>query len=492
MIARILTVNSLLLLVLFIAIKNFQLIGTDDSGLYLSLIYHFGKNFDFNFDFYCGINYLANHFSPFWTLFSPFSKIIDNPLTLYYLIAFAGYFAFIGTASTLYFRGRENIEKTEIAVFFFVFFSSVTVLFQFSLNYNGIHDVLFAMPFLLLSYYNIFVTNDYKKAIIFFLPTLLIKEEFFLIAIFFFAALSIVSKRAVYLLGSVAFTLLFYALYFKYMRNLYSGESVANLGNIYGYIFESKSIQELLVAIIKNNDFIKEPFLLFSFMIPFVFLIDFKRVSVRDFFGVLFLVAPTMGYCFLASGTRLSNFLFDHYGFPLLPVIFIMILKYGKVNKRNILYFLAVNYVLMAFIISQKQPWQYKYYQDEAEMLTKIVPMIPRDEDIRIATDDRSGVYFANRRLMGIGMCQDIAPTYIVLNSRYNYSAMNLNRSNIQSNNKTSTSQYVTTIIKDEYSLVYAKYPFLVFSKNTKGDVSISEDELMRWDQKTIESNTWF
>lgn len=487
------SIHSLLFVGLTLILKPFQLLGTDDSGLYLSLIYQFYREWNFESSYYCGVSYLANHFSPFWAIFALFIPLISSPIELYYLVSYLGFTLLSSTFAFLYFSTRVRFSLAESAFIFLLVFSSVTVLFQYSLNFNGIHDVVFAASFLMISYYFLIIKDDYFKSLLFFLPTLLIKEEFFLIGFFYALAVYVKSRKVTWFSVGFLFLFCFYLVHFIYMKSQYDGDEIVNLGYLYNYLFELKSLAYVPDAIINNNNIPRELFLIATFFIPFVLLIDFKKIETKDILVFLFIVLPTVGYCFLAAGTRLSNFLFDHYGFPILPLIAVFVIKYGLFSHKRVLLYVLVNALLAVFIVSQKQPWQYKYYQDEDKLVNKIIPLIGEDKDMVIATDERTGIYFADRKLAAPNMCKNQKPEYVVLNTRYLYSAMNISRSSLLDGKHISTYDYLQEIGLDRYSLIYQEYPFLLFQQSGIGTgVRLNGSELDLWDRRTEESNKWF
>ena len=77
-----------------------------------------------------------------------------------------------------------------------------------------------------------------------------------------------------------------------------------------------------------------------------------------------------------------------------------------------------------------KEPWQYKYYQDESQLENQIKPLMTLNYDDYILVDDRTGLYFANHQINFPKFIKDktLDPKYIVLNLRYIFYTNNIKR----------------------------------------------------------------
>ncbi len=494
--------KTLLFTILFFIISsifvNFQLLGATDNGWYLNLIYNFYDVKTFDVSFSGGYNYLGIHFSPFWVLFSPFVYFFNSPIYLLYFINFLGYmFWFLTSLYILEKSLKKELTLKEQTYFFIMFFASITVLFNYFLNYNGIHEVLFAMPFLILSYYFLLIKQEYKKAFLWYLPTLMIKEEFWLLLIFFNLAIFISSREKRYIFYSFISAILFYILYFKIMKSLHTDENTGILSGHYSYIFEAKSISELIDSIFNLPLMKQRLFLIFSFFVPFIFLIDLKKIVIKDILIFIFLIMPTMGYCFLSKQTPMTYWLFEHYSLPILPVMFIAIMKYPRITKIRVFSYLMINAIFILIVLFFKQPWQYKYYQDEVQLKEKVLKKLDLNYDDFILSEDRTGLYFSNYQVDYVGLINiknniNKKAKYIIFNTRYSYSVQNLK---LATSIKDITSfEYIDTFNDNlqNYGILYLNYPFIIFSKDKESNLSYNKELLNSWDKKTIESNRWF
>ena len=81
-------------------------------------------------------------------------------------------------------------------------------------------------------------------------------------------------------------------------------------------------------------------------------------------------------------------------------------------------------------IFSFKEPWQYKYYQDESQLENKIKKLMILNYDDHILADDRTGLYFANNQINFLKFINDKTrePKYIILNLRYIFYTNNIKR----------------------------------------------------------------
>ncbi len=494
----------LIFIILFFTLSllliQFQLNGLTDNGWYLNLIANFlnFKNSYISID--GGYNYLGAHFSPFWIIFSPFLYFIESPIKLLYFINYLGYmFWFLASLIIVENKMQKKFSIKEQIYFFILFFSSITVLFNYFFNYNGIHEVLFATPFLTLSYYFLFIKQEYNKALLWYLPTLLIKEEFWLLLIFFNIALFISSKDKKYILYSLISAILFYILYFKLMKILYGEEDSGLLSGHYSYIFEAKSIDELFNSIINLSLMKQRIALMFSFFIPFIFLINFKNITIKDILILIFLIIPTMGYCFLSKQTPMTYWLYEHYSLPILPAIFIAIIKYPKITKLRLFGYLIANLILVLIVLYNKQPWQYKYFQDEKQLLNTIKPILELKHSDFILSEDRTGIYFSNYQVDyvdNINFRNNVnkQAKYLIFNTRYSYSAQNLKLAKPQIS--LSTFDYINNFQNNlsNYGIIYLNYPFIVYAKDKdiESNLSYTKEMLDEWDKQTIEANNWF
>ena len=126
----------------------------------------------------------------------------------------------------------------------------------------------------------------------------------------------------------------------------------------------------------------------------------------------------------------MSYWTHEHYVLPVLPVILLILLKYSSFSKIRILFYILINLILICGILSMKEPWQYKYYQDESQLENQIKPLMTLNYDDYILVDDRTGLYFANHQINFPKFIKDKTrdPKYIVLNLRYIFYTNNIKR----------------------------------------------------------------
>jgi len=486
---RIFIYFTFLFFVVIIFLKQFQLHGMTDSTYYLQPLYNMFNMHSIGISIDGGLNnFLGDHFNPYLFLFIPFAGFMSPIIFLYFLLITA-YLPFFIILYNLY-EYRKNTFY-DILLFFIFIFSIPTLFFNFYLNYNGYHPVVFA-PMLILSYYYLLVEESPKKSILFFLPFLLIKEEFWLIFIFFAFALFIRYKQKKYFLLAFINLLLFIGLY-KYMAYINGGEQIHN--SYYVYLYNVDSISDFIDSFM-SLDFLNRRMLFMSlFFVPFLVIIDFKRISFRDLVTTILIIGPTFAYCFLSKQTPMSYWLFEHYSLPVLPIILTLVIKYGIFSKKRMLLFISINILLIIAVISQKQPWQYKYYQDEKQLLKNIMPKLDLEYSDFLLSDDRTGVYFSQYQVDYISLKSVLNskygnPKYIVINTRYTYSAINLK---YDAEKMLSSYEYVNQFnMVNNFKLIYKKYPFLIFEYKDGYSFELDNYELDNWDKKTVESNKWF
>lgn len=475
--------------VVTVILSSFQLMGLTDFGYYFSFLYNFADSGSLKYILEGReINYLGSHFSPIWLIFSPLTFL--DPISLSYTLFFIGYTAWFMAAHHVWFDEKKATAK-ESLLFFICAFASVTVLFNYNLTYNGIKEVLFAVPFLTIAYRELMIKERYDRAAIWYLPTLLIKEEFWLLYIFFWIAVFVRSGRKNHLLFALLAAIAFAILYFKVMRWLY-GHGIGHLAGHYSHLFEAKSIGDLAHGILSLNQIPQRIALMVSFFVPFALLIRWRDVSLKDFVAAILIVGPTVGYCFLSQQAAMSNFLFDHYSLPIIPMLFALIVKYRALSKQRLFAYLLLNIVFIAGILCIKQPWQYRYYMDEKQLQKEVMPLVPKGA--AVAVEDRTGIYFLGRNRVIYVNAVDMSvfePQYIVVNTRYTYLANNVKFRPIVP--QLSTNSYLNSFNKIQYfTPIYVKFPFLVYKKGVDGNLTISDRQLNEWDKKTVEASRWF
>jgi hypothetical protein len=478
---------SVLFILLSTLLYRFQLIGLTDHGFWLSSFYNLANNHIANTTLLNKSHFLAY---PFIYIFTPFAYIIKNPIYFAYLLSYVTYLSWFTVSFLLL---KKEVSVKNISMYFLLFFSSATILFYYNLNYNGYESVFLSIPFLLLSYYFAFIKQDYKKSILLFMPLLLIKSNFWLILIFLFLAIYIKERKFKYIMFSI-FTLISMLLYFKFLNIVIEDNASAILMNErFSHIFDATSIYELIVNIISMDGKLKKLILIVVFFIPFSFFINFKKVSYSDILISLLLIFPTFSYCFLSNHVAMSYWVQEHYSTPILAIIFIMILKYQYFSKIRVYGYLLSNLILFLLIISLKQPWQYKYYQDETQLLKTIVPTLLLKSTDYVLADDRTGIYFTNTQVDYIEFDKkktDIVYKNIIINLRYIYSSNNLKHNKPKVLISSYSYLYSKDILKS-YNINYINYPFIIYGQNKDINLSISEKLLDTWDNQTKNSNKW-
>ena len=141
-----------------------------------------------------------------------------------------------------------------------------------------------------------------------------------------------------------------------------------------------------------------------------------------------------------------------------------------------------------------KEPWQYKYYQDEDQLENQIKPLMTLNYDDYILVDDRTGLYFANHQINFPKFIKDKTrePKYIVLNLRYIFYTNNIKRH--KSKEVISSFKFLKDYEKDlnEYGILYQNYPFVVYEKKLKGNIDINPEVMKDWDLISIQDNRIF
>jgi len=495
-------VFTILFLILSKVLFNFQLNGINDNGWYINLISSLYNNLSFYVSIDGGYNYLGSHFSPFWILFSPLLYFIKDPIILLNIMFYFGYlFIFLALVHIIQISFKKKISTYANVLIFLMLFSSVTILFNYSLNVNGIHEVIFAVPFILISSYYLFNSHNYTKVLLWYYPTLLIKEEFWLLIIFIYIAIFIKSINYKYLIGAILHLILFYILYFIFMKYVYINSLgiSANIDGIhssfYAYLFNSNSIGEIIDNIFNLSQMKKRILLIMSFFFPFIFLVKWNKIILKDMFLLLILISPTIGYSFLSQHFGMTNFLFDHYSFPIIGILFAFILKYLNLSKISIVAYILSNVFLVGMILYNKQPWQYKSYQDELQLNKNIKPLLDLSKNTFAVMDDKTALYFSYKNVDYIASTMyhnTKVPIYIVMNLRYMYNAKYLNNYH---KSKNPSSQNIINNIKyldkHHYGIIYLNYPFIIFKKDINTNLSYDRKLLNIWDTKTIKSNKW-
>lgn len=486
-------VYSLYLAVFLSIVVNFQLNGLTDSGFYLEPIYNFYNFKTFSIAIYGGLeNHLANHFSPFWILFSLLVPFLENPIQMINFIFIVAYLGILLMLHNLFFQ-KDFSYKNSFLLFALAILTP-PLLFNFNLNYNGLHSVIFAPIFLIPSYYYLFIKEDPIKTIYWFLPLFLIKEEFWLLAVFVSFAIFVRFKELRFLVLSLVSLLLFYLLYYKVMGTLHSGDGAGVLSGHYSYLFESKDLSILFKEFLNLGYWDRRILFISLFFFPFLFIVDIKKIVIKDWISAVLIIGPTFGYCILSQQTPMTYWLFEHYSLPVLPVLIILVKKYGIFSQKRLALFFIINIILIGAVVSQKQPWQYKYYQDEEQLLEKIIPKLDIDFSDFLLADDRTGVYFTQYQtdyinFINKGKNKTKTAEYIIVNTRYSFSAHNLKYT--RAGDKSSY-DYLKKFSFTNYKKIYENYPFIVLEKEEGNTPEFHKEILDDWDKKTIESNRWF
>lgn len=492
MMIKIPAIYALFMLAFMLTVNAYQLNGLTDSGFYIEPIYRFFYSGRFDIAIFGGIdNFLSAHFSPFWLLFSPLAGLFPNPVLLVNVLFFIAYTASLVALHRVYLGNTANYKT--MLLLFLLFISIPAVLFNFNFNFNGLHSVLFAPVFLIPAYYHLFIADNAKKALLWYLPLLTIKEEFWLLGIFFSFALFFRYREYRYILLTLLFAVAFYLLYFKVMASLHNGEGTGVLSGHYSYLFEAKNFNELLNALLGLGYWERRVAFILLFFLPFMIVIKIKRITFKDWLTAIIIIGPTLGYCLLSQQTPMNYWLFEHYSLPVLPVLIILMKKYGSLSIPRLIVFFVVNVLLIVGVISQKQPWQYKYYQDEAQLSEKILPLLKLNHEDFILADDRTGIYFTPYqvdylRFIRKGKNKNKNAKYIIINTRYTYSAANLKYTGARS---VSTYEYLTSKALHDYKSIYESYPFIVLTFEKEAHFFLDQAKFDRWDLRTRASNEW-
>jgi len=475
---------TILFLVITFLLKPYQLMGLTDYGYWLSAYYNF---INFN-TFNTSLNYGHSFFSsPLLLILFPFAYIKNTILFIYIL----NYFTYLSWFSISYYLLFRDFDIKKTIFYFILFFSSITILFNYNLNYNGWESVYISVPFLTLAYYFLFIKREYKKSLFFYLPLFFLKTQFGFILFFIFIAIYVQEKNVKYLYYAL-FSLMLFFIYLK-LLSFFTLSDISHdiIMQRYGYLLDFSSINNIL-KIIFNKILIKLS-LMIAFFLPFVFLINLKKIKKEDFISFFLILFPTFAYCFLSTQTAMSYWTHEHYVLPVLPLVFIMILKYNNFNKITIFAYFITNIMLLLLILWFKQPWQYKYYQDETQLLNKIVPILDLVQSDNILTEDRTGIYFANYKVNYIDYISDKnrVAKYVIFNMRYSYLAQNIQLT--KKSEEASSYKYIENYAEalKKYGVIYLNYPFVVFQKDIKSSLFLSSDILDEWDSYTIEGNKW-
>jgi hypothetical protein len=298
------------------------------------------------------------------------------------------------------------------------------------------------------------------------------------------------SKNKKYLIYAVLSILTFY-LYINVRPNIF-GESTTGilLDTAYSHII-SYDLNIFFETFLRNIPL--KLSLISAFFVQFIFLINFKAIKRNDALIALLLILPIFSYCILSSRTVMSYWTHEHYALPVLPVIFLIFLKYGILSRIRITLFVIVNLILILGILSLKEPWQYKYYQDETQLNNNIMTLMTTSYNDHILADDRTGLYFTNNQVNFLKYIEDRnrEPKYVVLNLRYIYYINNIQRH--RSKEASSSFEFINDYVKNlnDYGILYLNYPFIVYEKNLKSDLEINLNMLNNWDQKILSDNRY-
>jgi hypothetical protein len=480
-IAQITIVFSALFLLLSLFLKPFQLMGLTDQGYWINFFY----NVINNGESVTSLNNRHNFLEHSLLLFISPLAFIKEPLYLSYVLYYLTYLSWFLTFYILLF-GQFEFKK--VIKSFSLFFCSTTLLFHYALNYNGWNSIYIAPAILMLSYYYAFNKSQYKKSILMYVPLLFLKIQFWLIFPFLLTSIYLHSRKIKYLIFAFLFTLIF--LIYIFVRPYIFGESTTAmlLDQAYSHIL-SRDFKIFFDVFFKNISI--KLVLILAFFAQFIFLINFKNIKKNDAFIAVLLILPIFLYCILSSRTVMSYWTHEHYVLPVLPVVFFIFLKYGIVTKSRIILFVILNLCLITGIISLKEPWQYKYYQDEVQLENDIKPLMTIENYDHILADDRTGLYFANTQVNFLKYIEDNSrqPKYIILNLRYLYYINNLQRH--KTNDELSSFEFVDSYEQkmNGYGILYLNFPFVVYEKNLKSNLEIQLNELNNWDQQILIDN---
>lgn len=481
--------KSLFFSLLFVGItslllKNFQLLGLTDNIFFLQPVYSF-SDFTLSISILGGIeNYLLAHFSPFLFLFAPIKYL--EPVVAIFFLNFLAYFFIYFSFLYVWFENQFDLRK--YLIFSIVLFFSSTIFFNNLLNFNGLQQVHFAPPFLVLSYYYAFIKRDGFRAILWFVPLFFIKEEFFVISFFYGISLFLMFKNKRYLLLSL-FGLIATGI-FMFIAKKYSYMGAGLTAGRYDWFFNAKSFIEII------NNFLSLPHLGVKTVIISVFFASIlpllKLKKDRDLLALLIVASSTVLYCYLSSFAANSYFLTEHYGLVLVPLFLITIKKYGVISKKRLMVYSFVQLFIIIVILYFKQPWQYKFYQDEETLITKVIPKLSLSEENTVFVEDRTGIYLAKYNIDYISFFNEQSKAknrYLIFNTRYSYSSRNLKFKQVK---ELSTYNYLQTFNFLGYKKIYENYPFIVLEKSNEEKPTFDKNILNEWDKKTIESNRWF
>jgi len=467
----------------------FQLHGMTDSTFYLQPLYNLFNLNTFKISIYGEINnFLADHFNPFLLVLFPLASIFNPIVFLNFLIvvSYSTFFTIVYTFMS---------KKINIVMFSMLLFSIPVLFFNFYLNFNGFHPVVLAPIFLIISYNYLFVEENANKSLLWFMPLLLIKEEFWLLLVFLSFSLFIRFNKIKYIFLTVVSAVLFISIY-KLMSILYSENAAGIHSGHYAYIFDAANFKDLLDSIFNLAHWDRRILFIVLFFFPFLMLIDLKKIVLKDWITLVLIIGPTFGYCILSRQIPMTYWLFEHYALPVLPVVLIIVKKYGTFTNKRLLLFFFINTSLIASVISLKQPWQYKYYQDEKQLQEQVIPKLDLNFKDFLLVEDRTGVYFSEYQVdyvqyLNFMNNKNKIAKYVIFNTRYSYLANNIKYNT--TTNKKASYDYILNIMKDlnSYEIIYAKYPFVIYKHNSVSKIQISATLLDQWDKKTIKSNKW-
>ena len=479
--AKIIISFSLLFMALTLLLMPFQLMGVTDQGYWINSLYNFIHSGELVTSFNDRHNFSEHSLL---LLISPLA-FIKNPILFSYVLYYLTYLSWFLTFYLLCF-GKFNYQ-----IFFksfILFFCSTTVIFHYALNFNGWNSIYISPPILMAAYFFAFIKNYYHKSILIYLPLLLLKIQFWLILPFFLLAIYFQSKNKKFIFYAFI-SIAAFALYLYGRQFLFEESTTGSLLSLsYAYILNGDI--EVFFEIFLNSLILK--FVLISaFFIQFIFIFDLKNIKKNDFLIYALLIFPILSYCVLSDRLVMSYWTHEHYVLPVLPVIFLILNKYGIFSRKRIFLFILVNILLIMGIYSLKEPWQFKYYQDENQLVKKVQPLLVLNHNDHILSDDRTGLYLANYQANFLKFITDKTrpPKYIIINTRYIYYTNNINRA--KSINTISSFEYVQEYEKnlDGYGILYLNYPFVVYENNFKSEIKINSKVIDDWDVKFNELN---
>jgi hypothetical protein len=445
-----------------------------------------------------GTTFSILSFSPFMLIFAPIAKIFENyPILMTYFFYYIAFLSWFLATYKILFDFKNISFKNSLLLFVFMFASEV-VLFHYGLNHNGFESVFFAVPFLILSYNYAFIENNIKTSTLWYLPLLTIKFEFWFLFIFYSIALAIHFKNK-HLLWITFISAIAFVLNMKLLQPMLSAgvtENQSMLAERYGYIFESTGVLDLINKILSLSSLKIKIALIVAFFIPFLTLVDFKKITLRGFLTFTTLLMPTLGYSILSTRVPMSYWTHEHYSLPVVALMFVFVAKYINLSKIRVIAYFMANIAIFSAILYIKQPWQYKYYADENQLLNDVIPKLELDYSDVVIADNKSGLYFSKNQFDDLENFNKFKRAkYIVINTRYEY--LNYNIKFKPPKIKLGSKELIKMLnIDNQYQIVYLNFPFVVYEDIKHKPYTMSPkisdlNILNKWDKEYEKFNKW-